>query len=193
MAFSAASQPAWYALWTQSHCELLVHEQLRAKGLTTFLPTMRCWSRRSGARRLISVPMFPGYLFVQQVMDKAAYLEIVKTRGLVRILGERWDRLAAVQDGEVDALRQIVAADVEVMPHTYLREGDRVRVDAGPLAGLEGILLRTRPRHGLFVLSVELLHRSVAVEVDCTLVSPISTTATIGRMTSAFASEAAAL
>jgi transcription antitermination factor NusG len=188
------SQPGWYALWTQSHCEQLVHDQLRAKGLVAFLPTMRRWSRRSGVRRLIPVPMFPGYLFVQDVMDKNAYLEIVKTRGLVRILGERWDRLSPVPDDEVEALRRIVAADVEVMPHAYLREGDRVRVDAGFLAGLEGILIRTKPKRGLFVLSVELLHRSVAVEVDCTLVSPLNATGSLARIAApAFAAEAAAL
>lgn len=194
MAISAASQLNWYALWTQSHCEQLVHDQLLAKGLTAFLPTMRSWSRRNGARRLISVPMFPGYLFVQHVVDKAAYLDIVKTRGVVRILGERWDRLAPVAADEIEALQRIVTADVEVMPHAYLREGDRVRVDAGSLAGLEGILLRTRPKRGLFVVSVELLHRSVAIEVDCTLVTPVNAFSTMARISAAtFAAQAARL
>ena len=174
MADSTTSHQAWYALWTQSHCEALVDEQLRAKGFATFLPTMRTWSRRRGVQRLIPVPMFSGYLFVHHAIDKAAYVEIARTRGLVRILGERWDQLSPVPADDIEALRMLVASDLEVMPHAFLREGDRVRVDAGLLAGLEGILVRTKAKRGLFVVSVELLHRSVAVEVDCTLVTPIS-------------------
>lgn len=192
MAVSSTSHHAWYALWTQSHCEQLVDDQLRAKGFTTFLPTMRTWSRRRGVQRLITVPMFSGYLFVGHAIDKAACVEIAKTRGLVRILGERWDRLSPIPAEEIEALRRLVASDLEVMPHAFLREGDRVRLDAGLLAGLEGILVRTKPKRGLFVLSVELLHRSVAVEVDCTLVTPISAPGRTSRMpASGYAAQAA--
>jgi transcription termination/antitermination protein NusG len=192
LAVSSTCHQAWYALWTQSHCEQLVDDQLRAKGFTTFLPTMRTWSRRRGVQRLIPVPMFSGYLFVGLAMDKAAYVEIAKTRGLVRILGERWDHLSPIPDDEIGALRALVASDLEVMPHAFLREGDRVRLDAGLLAGLEGILVRTKPKRGLFVLSVELLHRSVAVEVDCTLVTPIGAPGRPGRVpASGYANQAA--
>ena len=115
-------------------------------------------------------------------MDKAAYVEIAKTRGLVRILGERWDHLSPIAADEVDALRRLVASDLEVMPHPFLREGHRVRLNAGVLAGVEGILVRTKPKRGLLVLSVDLLHRSVAVEVDCTQVTPISAPGRAGRV-----------
>ena len=170
---SSTAQPTWYAIWTQSHCEQMVHDQLRAKGFRAFLPLMRAWSRRAGVQRLIPVPMFPGYLFVQHEIDKASYVELVKTRGIVRILGERWDRLAAVPSEDVAALHRVVEQDVEVMPHAYLREGDRVRVSSGLLAGVEGILLRSNAKRGLLVLSITLLQRSVAVEVDCTDVTPV--------------------
>ena len=92
----------------------------------------------------------------------------------MRVLGERWDRLAAVPDDEIDAIRRVVASDVPVFPHPYLREGDSVRITNGPLAGVEGLLVTTKPQKGLFVVSVDLLNRSVAVEVDCTHVRPIS-------------------
>src|SRR5262249_51065454 len=81
----------WYAVWTRSHCEQIVHDQLAAKGFELFLPEVDIWSSRAGARRLISTPMFPGYLFVHHAMDKTSYLEMAKTRGLVKILGEQWD------------------------------------------------------------------------------------------------------
>ena len=131
-------------------------------------------SRRRGAQSAIAVPMFPGYVFVRDAIDKRSYVEIVKTRGLVRLLGERWDRLTPVPDEEIEAIRRVASADVPVFPHPYLREGQRVRIVAGPLGGLEGILIGVKPHKGLLVMSVELLQRSVAVEVDCTQVHPVA-------------------
>ena len=170
----AVSEAPWFALWTHSNCEQLVRDQLTAKGFDAFLPTIRDWSRRGGVRRLISRPMFPSYLFVRHSIDKLSYIEIMKSNGLVRILGERWDKLAPVRDAEIDAIRQLVTSDLSLMPYPFLREGQRVRIADGPLSGIEGILVRSRPNRGLLVLSVELLHRSVAVEVDCGAVVPVA-------------------
>ena len=166
------TSPAWHALWTRSHCEQLVHDQLAAKGFDLFLPMIDRWSRRGGLRHLIRIPMFPGYVFLHGVVDKASYVEVVKARGLVRVLGERWDRLATVPDGELEAIRRIVDARVPALPYAYLREGQRVRITRGPLEDVEGILVRTKPNRGLLVVSVDLLQRSVAVHVDCTWVVP---------------------
>ncbi len=164
--------PRWYALWTRSHCERLVYDQLMAGGIDAFLPAVEVWSARAGARHRIRVPMFPGYLFVRHVMDKAGYIEVRKARGLVSILGERWDRLAVVPDSEIQAIQAVVGADLPVLPHAYLHEGQRVRIIRGPLADVEGILVRQNPNRGLLVISVELLRQSIAVEVDCTWVVP---------------------
>jgi transcriptional antiterminator NusG len=164
----------WFVLWTHSHSERLVHDQLAEKGFDIFLPTMRMWSRRKGAQSAIAVPMFPGYVFVHHPIDKASYIQISKTRGLVRVLGDRWDRLHSVPDGEIDTIRRVASAGVPAFPVPYLREGQPVRLIAGPLAGLEGLLVSTKPQKGLFVVSVDLLQRSVAVEVDCTQVRPAS-------------------
>jgi transcription antitermination factor NusG len=168
-----AVEERWLALWTHSHSEQLVHDQLIAKQFHVFLPLIPAWSRRGGARHLIRTPMFPGYLFVRHIMEKASYIEILKTNGLARILGERWDRPALVADAEIDAIRQVLAAGLPVLPHSYLREGHRVRITQGPLANVEGILVRNNPHKGLLVVSVDLLQRSVAVEVDCTFVAPV--------------------
>jgi transcription termination/antitermination protein NusG len=151
-----------------------VHDQLAAKGYAALLPTVQDWSRRAGVRRLISRPMFPSYLFIRQVIDKRSYVDIMRTKGLVRILGERWDRLEPVPVAEIEAIRRVAASNVPVLPFSYLEQGQRVRITEGALAGLEGILVRSRPHHGLLVLSVELLRRSVAVEVDCTAVEPVA-------------------
>lgn len=159
----------WYVLWTHSHSEQLVSDQLTAKGFDPFLPKMDIWSRRGGVRRLIQVPMFPGYLFLRNAMSKQSYVEVRKTRGLVTVLGEGLDRLEVVPDHEIDAIQRTLQAKLPVLPHPYLREGQRVRITRGPLADVEGLLIRTKPAKGLLVLSVELLRRAVAVEVDCTM------------------------
>jgi transcription antitermination factor NusG len=161
----------WYAVWTRSHSEQLVADQLTGKGIDVFLPNISTWSRRGGVRRLIQIPMFSGYVFLNEVMNKKTYLDVVQARGVVKLLGERWDRLSAIDDNEMVALKQIAESDLPVMPHTYLREGQRVRITAGPLRGVEGLLVEDRTPKGLLVLSVELLQRSIAVKVDCTWVA----------------------
>jgi transcription antitermination factor NusG len=114
--------------------------------------------------------MFPNYLFLRHVMDKVSYLEVRRARGLVRILGERWDRLGVVHDADVDAIQKVMKARLPVLPHPYLNEGQRVRIMSGPLAGAEGILMHLRPEKGIVVLSVDLLQRSIAVEIDCSVI-----------------------
>jgi transcription antitermination factor NusG len=103
-------------------------------------------------------------------MDKASYIEVIKARGVVRVLGEQWDQLDVVPDAEIEAIQRLLLARVPVLPHGFLEEGRRVRITRGPLADVEGILLETKPNKGLLVVSVNLLRRSVAVEVDCTQV-----------------------
>jgi len=101
-------------------------------------------------------------------MDKASYLEVYKARGLVRLLGERWDRLDAVPDAEIEAIQKLVSSGLAILPYPYLREGQRVRITRGPLADVEGIVVRVSPKKGLLVVSVNLLQRSIAVHLDCT-------------------------
>ena len=168
----SAPRPAWHVLWTRSNCEQLVADQLAGKGFEVFLPTMETWSRRGGVRRTCRIPLFPGYLFLHHALDKWADVEVRKTRGLVTVLGESWDQRAVVPPSEVEAIRTLVRSALPTRLYPYVREGQRVRITHGALAGVEGILLRTKPHKGLLVLSVELLRRSVAVEVDCTLAIP---------------------
>ena len=160
----------WHVLWTRSNCEQLVHDQLVAKGLSLFLPSVEAWTRRGGIRRRARVPLFSGYVFLHQAMDKPTYLEVCKARGLVRVLGERWDRLAAVPASDIEAIRRVVSAGLPALPYPYLREGQRVRIARGPLEGVEGILVRADRKKGVLVVSVDLLRRSVAVQLDCTIV-----------------------
>jgi transcription antitermination factor NusG len=171
----AVSQPCapYHVVWTHSRCEQLVCDQLAAKGFHPFLPRIDVWSRARNRRLVVSTPLFPGYLFLQDDLDKAAHVEARKCRGLACILGDGWDRPATVPAEEIEAIRRLVDSGVPALHHPYLREGRRVRILSGPLAELEGILVKLRPEKGVVVLSVNLLQRSVAVEVDGTQVSPL--------------------
>jgi len=162
----------WHVVWTRSHSEQLVHDQLTDRGFHVFFPTLETWVRRHGMRHRATVPMFPGYLFLCHRMDSHSYLTICQARGLVKVLGERWNRLAVVPEPEIDAIRALHVSRLPAAPHAYLKTGQRVRVVGGLLAGSEGILVRTNPGKGVFVISVHLLQRSVAVEIECTLVVP---------------------
>jgi transcriptional antiterminator NusG len=165
---TVSSIPRWRVLWTHSNCEQLVHDQLATKGFELFLPTVDAWCRRGGVRRLARLPLFRGYLFLHHAMDRTSYVEVCKARGLVRVLGERWDELDIVADAEIETIQRLVSSGLPMLPHPYLREGDRVRITRGALAGVEGILVRMHPKKGLLVVSVNLLRRSVAVRLDCT-------------------------
>lgn len=168
------AQHAWYAVWTHSHCERLVSDHLAARGFEAFLPEMRTWSKRAGKKRLMQVPMFPGYLFVRHAIDKHSYVEMLKVRGLVRVLEGGWSKLTPIPDDEIAAIQRIAGADVPVLPHASLVQGARVRVTDGPLTGLEGVFVQDKPAKGRLIASVALLGRSVAVEVDCTSVAAVS-------------------
>ena len=163
----------WYAIWTNSHCEQLVNDQLAGKGFELFFPKTHVPDTRRGGRRTLQRPLFPGYLFVQRHMDKTSYIEIVKARGVVRVLGERWDALTPIPHDEIDAIRRVIETGTTVMEHPHLTRGDRARITSGPLAGVSGIFLRSKPSKGLLVLSIDLLQRSVALEVAAALVEGI--------------------
>jgi transcriptional antiterminator NusG len=164
------SVPQWYALYTHSHCEQLVYNQLSAKGFQAFLPMTEMWSRYRRRQSLVSTPVFPSYLFLRHAMDKMSYIQVRKVRGLVCILGERWDRLGVIPDAEIEALQKVLYRRLPLLPYPYLQEGQRVRITCGPLAGAEGIFVQSNPAKGKLVLSVDLLQRSVAVEVECSSV-----------------------
>ena len=168
-----ARATCWHALWTHSNCERLVHDQLDALGFEVFCPEMKVWKQRGGRRVIDDIPLFPGYLFLRGAIGKAEYLQIVGVRGLTRILGERWDRLATVPAVEIESVRKLLASDLDPRPHPYFTAGRKVRIVRGPLAGAEGRLVERDDDRGLLVVSVALFQRSVSVEVDCTLARPV--------------------
>lgn len=166
----------WHVLWTRSNSEQLVKEQLAARGYEVFLPMIHqlsLGSVRGRSEPIRRVPMFKGYLFLRHRIDRTAFLDISNTKGLVHILGPRWDRLAQVPEEELASVKRAQESHEPILPYPYLRLGSRVRIIRGTLTNAQGILLRTDLARGLLVISVGLLQRSVAVKVNCADVVPV--------------------
>jgi transcription antitermination factor NusG len=168
----APNAPSWYAVWTRSQCEQLVHDDLGARGFETFLPQAIAWVQQGARRRRRLAPLFPGYLFVRHALDPASHAEVLRARGVVRLIGEGADPVPVGAD-EIDAVRRLTASGLPLSRRGTLDPGDRVRIVAGPLAGLEGRYVRSRSRKGFFLVAVTLLRRSVAVEVDAAFVEGV--------------------
>ena len=159
----------WYAVRTRSRHEKLVRDQLEARGLEPFLPLVDRWRRWKDRRKQVAFPLFPGYCFARfSLRDRLA---VVTARGVVGILGNGAGAVP-VPDWEIEGVRRLVASTLPMDPHPYLREGDRVEVVRGPLAGVQGILLRKGTRARL-VVSVRVIQQSVSVELDSDAVTPV--------------------
>jgi len=168
---------AWYAIYTRHHHERNVALALEGKGLEAFLPlytSVRRWKDRD---KKLQLPLFPCYVFLRNPIGR--WQPVLATPGVHSVVGFG-GRPAVIPISEIEAVRRIVGSSVRAEPHPYLRCGDRVRITAGPLQGLEGRLLRKKSLWKLLV-SVEMLQRSVAVEIDATMIERVSSGFT-GRM-----------
>jgi transcription antitermination factor NusG len=172
---------AWYALHVRERYESCVATHLRGRGYAAFLPlytTRRRWSDRL---KEIQLPLFPGYVFCQ--FDLQSRLPILTIPGVVHIVG--FGKTAVpVDEGEITALRAADQSGLARRPWPYLRTGQRVKIECGPLCGLEGVLLDFKGAQRL-VLSVTLLQRSVAVELEEQWVRPVPQCPSRGGLASA--------
>lgn len=161
---------SWFALNTRFRYEDYVAKQLSAKGYEILLPVYCCRRRWSDRVKNVTLPLFPGYLFCR--FDANDRLPILTTPGMIQVVGFGKTPVP-VGDSEIEALQRAVRSDLRREPWPYLHIGEKVRVECGALRGIEGILLSVKGGHRL-VLSVTLLQRSVAVEVNSAWVAPIS-------------------
>ncbi len=153
----------WHALYTRHRHEKVVAHVLTSKGHEIFLPIYGVQHRWQDRTKRLLMPLFPGYVFIRGGMDRQ--LQILTTPGLISIVGWMDGRPACIPPEQIDAVRRIVDGRHRFEPYPFLACGDRIRMRNGPLAGLEGILVRKKGMVRL-VVSMELLGRSAAVEVD---------------------------
>jgi transcription antitermination factor NusG len=152
----------WLAVYTKHQHEKSVAALLERKGIEHFLPLYQTVNRWKDRNQRVSLPLFPCYLFVR--LELGRKLEVLQTAG-VRWFVENAGHACAVPEPEINDLRRVCESGVRIGPHPFLQKGDQVLIRKGPLAGIEGILKQVRSEHCV-ILSVELLKRSVAVEVS---------------------------
>jgi transcription antitermination factor NusG len=161
----------WYALYTCPRHEKRVAEQIEQRSISCFLPVYRSVRRWKDRRKELELALFPGYVFVR--IDLKDRLRVLQLPSVVRFVSFN-GQPTPLPEGEVESLINGLANGVCAAPHPYLTVGRHVRVIRGPLAGMQGILVRRKDRFRI-VLSLDLIMRSVAVEVDESDVEPCST------------------
>ena len=155
----------WYAVRTRSNYEFKVSYLLNKKSINAFYPTVLKWSRRKDRKIKVARPLFPGYLFVECPASARDWLEIKKIEGVVNLLGTKGSPLPIPAE-QIENVKKIVDSGIDPLPHPFLKAGERVVVVDGPLRGAIGIFERFNDKKGTLVISVDLLGRSLAAEVD---------------------------
>lgn len=158
----------WWAVYTRHQHERVVAQVLQTKGFEIFLPLYESVRRWKDRNKTLSLPLFPGYVFLRGGLDRR--LQVVTTPGIHTILYSG-ERIALIPHEEIDSVRRAIESRCRVEPHPFLRCGDRVRVTRGSLEGVAGVLVRKKSLYRL-VLSVEMLAQSVSVEIDAADVEP---------------------
>jgi transcription antitermination factor NusG len=159
---SAATNPRWYAVYTQAHHEKKTAAEISRRGVESFLPLYRSTRRWSDRRIELEIPLFQGYVFVHLALSDR--LKVLQVPGVVRLVGFGGLPVPLPQD-QVDTLRSGLRACQHAAPHPYLTTGRRVRFTSGPLAGMHGILLRRKGKSRV-VIALELIQRAMVVDAD---------------------------
>jgi transcription antitermination factor NusG len=155
-------EPHWYAVYTRSRHEQFVKKQLDGKEVENFLPLYEKISQWKDRKKAVTLPLFPGYLFVRIPLRER--VKVLKTFGAVNIVGNGQGPLPIPED-QIQNVQSFVKGGLRLDPHPYLKLGNKVRICEGPLEGMEGILIRKKNQVRL-VVSVDLIQRSVSVEID---------------------------
>jgi transcriptional antiterminator NusG len=154
----------WYALSVKSRHEFVARDELRRKGIETFLPSamrLRQWRDR---KKNVEFPVFPGYLFVYIEPRAEEFLQVIQTRGTVTLISLEPGHPTPVVPEEIQALRAVIQSGRAFDVYPQFQEGTRVRIRRGPLMGAEGVLASKEEQH-LFFVNIEILGRSVGLKV----------------------------
>ncbi len=158
----------WYAVNTRSRFEDKVYTRLVQKDVESFLPKIEVWSKRKDRRKKIRVPMFSGYLFVELFdLTNEKKLDVLKTPGVVRMLGKpnSYEPIP-VPDAQIEAIQRVIGSEVEIQTCLYPKVGESARIMDGAFKDIEGVVLKTDLKKNLFVISIDLLRRSVAINLE---------------------------
>jgi transcriptional antiterminator NusG len=163
--------PRWYALYTRSRFEKKMLGELTDRRIEVFLPMREVLSRWKDRKKRIWMPLFPGYIFVNHVDTPENRLRVLNIPGAVRFVGFE-GHADPVPEEQIQSVRRFLESSIAIDPYPYMKAGTRVEVTAGPLKGIQGILVKKRGRFR-FVLQVDLIRQAVSVEIDASDVRPV--------------------
>jgi len=161
----------WFAIRTRSRHEKVVERQLREQGIDAFSPFMsqiRQWSDR---RKVVETPLFAGYAFVRIASSPEDRLRVLKAQGVVDFVGGQGHGIP-IPTEQIEAVRAVIAGNLPIAQHVFLRVGQRVRVRGGSLDGVEGILVAQNGSRNL-VISVEPIQRSLSIRIEGYQIEPV--------------------
>ncbi|MDA8340269.1 MAG: UpxY family transcription antiterminator [Nitrospiraceae bacterium] len=172
MELSDISDLYWYAIHVRSRHEFKVLDRLTKAGIDAFLPVVERLNKWKDRKKLVNFPLFPGYLFVHIHKIYDTMLAILKTPGVVRFIGIIPGEPEPVPEEQIISLKKLIENKEALDPYPYLKEGQRVRIKKGPLAGASGILVKRAEQH-ILVLSVDILRQGVSIKIDASDVESI--------------------
>ena len=159
----------WYGIRVRSKFEQVTLAALEARNVEAFLPLVRQRRRWSDRVKEISMPLFPGYVFCRLNLEWR--LPVLDSPGVVNIVSFG-NRPAPIPDEEIEAIRVMLRSSLPILPHPFLASGQKIRIEFGPLAGAEGVVVEVREQYRL-VASVTLFQRSVSVELERDWIEPL--------------------
>lgn len=154
----------WFAVYVRTRHEFIVHEELLRKKIDAFLPSVQRHRQWHDRRKVINYPLFPGYLFVNICPEPATLLSVLRTTGTVRILSSPNGKPISVAPEEISSLRLMVETGQDLNVYPSLKEGTRVRIKAGSLRGVEGVLVVKGNQH-ICVVNIGIFGRSVGIKI----------------------------
>jgi transcription termination/antitermination protein NusG len=161
----------WFAVQTRSRHEKRAHAELQEKGIQSFLPLFAEKHKWSDRQRIVEVPLFPQYLFVRVAATSDERISVLRTNGVVGLVGTKGSGIA-IPDAQIERIQRVIDQKIPYNPHLYLNVGKRIRIRGGALDGLEGILTAVNGDQTL-VVSVELIQRSLAVRITGFDIEPV--------------------
>jgi transcription antitermination factor NusG len=165
------AEARWFAVRTRSRHEKIVANQLRSRGVTAFLPLVTQVHRWSDRRKLVQVPLFPGYTFVQVVPSSEQYIRVLRVHGVSSFVGVRGEG-TPIPDKQIADIQVVLTSNAVYSICPFLKVGQRVRIRGGCLDGVEGLLM-ARKGDRILLISVEPMQQSLAVNVQSYAVEAI--------------------
>lgn len=167
----APLQPQWYALYTRSRFEKKLLGELVSRQIEVFLPMREIISRWKDRKKKIWVPLFPGYIFVNQVDTHENRYRVLNVPGAVRFV-DVCGRPNPVPEVQIEAIRRFLETSLSADPYPYIQVGAQVEVISGPLAGIRGMLVEKRGKFR-FILQIDLIRQAISVEIDASDIKAI--------------------